>query len=222
MWYLLLQVITNVLKCFQDEIGRKEYFHDWVDCSKYTSKVITMAKMELLTDSTGGRDTLLKVFTITIMEDGRYQLFALGRKVELLGTPLPDVLTTENMGILSEVLSKATLCLGLSRPDYVLYLQRRKGFIKRKGITSAYLDCTFEGGCRDPSYPQGTTVRSFKCSMLVHGDKKICAYCTRYRENSSNNGKPAYSRWSWLFMHASIFMIHNVSLHYYFTQVWHT
>ena len=142
-----------------------------------------MVKMDLLKDTTGGRDTLVKVLTLTITKDGMYQLFVLGRKADLSGMSLPDVLTTEDLGTLSEVLSKAMLCLGLSKQQYILYVQRRKGFIKRNGVISVYLDCTFQGGSVNTSYPQGSTVRSIKCSLIVNWSNKVCSNCSRYRKS---------------------------------------
>jgi hypothetical protein len=148
---------VDTLQSIQESINENGLFEDWVNCSKYTPEAITMTKMELLKSAAEGRDTLIKVLTLRITQNRHYQLFALGRN--------------------------ATLCLGLSSAPFIRYLVRRKGVIQNKGEISAYLDGTFEGGATTEIYPQGSTVRSAKCNMLVPKGKKVCSKCGQYRKS---------------------------------------
>jgi hypothetical protein len=103
-----------------------------------------MAKMELLeAGAAKGRDRLIKVLTLSITQDWRYQLFALGRKVCWNDKSLPDTLTTKDLKCLNDALQNVTLCSGLSSSSFIQYLVRRKGVIMNKGTISAYLDSTF-------------------------------------------------------------------------------
>ena len=63
-----------------------------------------------------------------------------------------------------------------------------------KGTISAYLDSTFEGGTTTKTYPQGSTVRSTKCTMLVQEGQKVCSECTQYRKSLSvHDGQPSHT-----------------------------
>ena len=141
--------------------------------------------MDCLKNSSSEKDSLVKVMTLVITQDRTYQLYALGRQTDLTDVPLPSVLTSRNLKIISDALEGVTLCVGLNNERFIDFLARRKGTIQRGSKISAYLDNTFEGGCVNSNYPQGSTVRSSKCTMVVQSGKRICIECSNYHKNLS-------------------------------------
>ena len=166
---------------------KNELFNNWVNCSQYTDEKICFTKFAHLTNPTEDQDPLVKIMSLIIQKDRTYEIFVLGRRVNLSQLGLPKIATDRDLIIISSSLeSTMKICHGLSNEKFVQYLKRKKGAIKSsKGRLSAYLDTSLEGGIKqDPEYPHSTTIRTTQCTMLVmKNDGDVCKFCTQYARN---------------------------------------
>ena len=119
---------------------------------------------------------------MTIKSDGKYQVYVLGKKIDLKDFQLPQQIHVQNLKLISDVLNKSGICQGLNDDYCTRYMKRHKGEIRHKGKLSAYLDSTLEGGALQNGYPHGSTVRVVNCFLLVK-DSDICKNCIGYKRH---------------------------------------
>ena len=132
-----------------------------------------------LSQETSG-DPFVKVKTLVVGNDGRYKLYALCHPIDTAKIGLPEILCQDKLPQFDKDLADLALCKGNNDDKHIELLKKRKGVIKNKTTTTAYLDTTLEAGLEMADIPKGGTVRHRDCTILVNRQEVRCGPCRKY------------------------------------------